>query len=143
MAGEYILGARPNAPREDVYFIAEKLKEQNPETVLSIGGGSTTDAVKAAIVLSALGDKYPDLDVYFGTGEVNKRIASENRKLLPHYAVMTVASSAAHLTKYSNITDLHSGQKMLIVDESIVPVKALFDFQNVVVQATGFQPLIL
>jgi alcohol dehydrogenase class IV len=126
--GEYISGARPNAPREDVFFIVEKISEQNPDVVLSIGGGSTTDAVKAAIALNGLRDKYPDINAYFGTAEVSKMLLSENRKLLPHYAVMTVAGSAAHLTKYSNITDLCSGQKMLIVDEAIVPAGAMFDY---------------
>ena len=127
-AGEYIPGAKPNAPREEVFAIAGKIKEQAPDVVLSIGGGSTTDAVKAAIALNGLGDKYPDIDAYFGAGEVSKMLAAENRKLIPHYAVMTVSSSAAHLTKYSNITDIHRAQKMLIVDESIVPAKAMFDY---------------
>jgi alcohol dehydrogenase class IV len=39
-----------------------------------------------------------------------------------------VSSSAAHLTKYSNITDLSSGQKKLIVDEAIVPPRAIYDY---------------
>lgn len=138
IAGEFILGARPNAPREDVFYIVEKIREQNPDVVLSIGGGSTTDAVKAAIALNSLKDKHPDIDTYFGTGEISKMLLLENRKLLPHFAVMTVASSAAHLTKYSNITDLHSGQKMLIVDEAIVPAKAIFDYSF-----TTTQPLSL
>ncbi len=128
IAGDFIPGARPNAPREDVMFIVGKIKEQNPDVVLSIGGGSTIDAVKAAIAFHCLGDKYPDLDSYFGTGEISKMISVENRKLLPHYAVMVAASSAAHLTKYSNITDIHTGQKMLIVDEAVVPAKAMFDY---------------
>ena len=127
-AGDYIPGAKPNAPREEVFAIAGKIKEQAPDVVLSIGGGSTTDAVKAAIALNGLGDKYPNIDDYFGAGEITKMLAAENRKLIPHYAVMTVSSSAAHLTKYSNITDIHRAQKMLIVDESIVPAKAMFDY---------------
>ena len=127
-AGDYIAGAKPNAPREEVFAIAEKIKEQAPDVVLSVGGGSTTDAVKAAIALNCLGDKYPDIDAYFGAGEITKMLSAEYRKLLPHYAVMTVSSSAAHLTKYSNITDIHRAQKMLIVDESVVPAKAMFDY---------------
>ncbi len=134
IAGELIPGAKPNAPREDVYFIAGKIKEQNPDVVLSIGGGSTTDAVKAAIALHGLGDKYPDIDGYFGTGEISNMLSKENRKLLPHFAVMTGASSAAHLTKYSNITDVHAGQKLLIVDEAVVPSRALFDYSFTVTQ---------
>jgi alcohol dehydrogenase class IV len=128
IAGDYIPGAKPNAPREDVFNIAEKIKGQKPDVVLSIGGGSTTDAVKAAIALHTLGDIYPDIDNYFGTAEVSQMLGAENRTLLPHYAVMTVASSAAHLTKYSNITDTHSGQKMLMVDEALVPAMAMFDY---------------
>jgi len=128
IAGELIPGARPNAPHEDVFFIAGKIIEQNPDAVLSIGGGSTTDAVKTAIALNGLKDKYPDIDAYFGTGEISKMLLKENMKLLPHYSVMTVASSAAHLTKYANITDMNTKQKMLIVDEAIVPARAMFDY---------------
>ncbi len=49
-------------------------------------------------------------------------------RLTPHIAIQTAASSAAHLTKYSNITDLKTGQKKLIVDEAIVPGYAVFDY---------------
>jgi alcohol dehydrogenase len=43
-------------------------------------------------------------------------------------AIQTVASSAAHLTKYANITDVAGGQKKLIVDDAIVPVRPVFDY---------------
>ena len=134
LAGAFIRGAQPNAPREDVYAIAHKIGEQKPDVVVSIGGGSTTDAVKAAIALHRLADQYPDFDAYFGTGEVSAMLAKAGRRLLPHLAVMTGASSAAHLTKYSNITDVHTRQKMLIVDEALVPPKALFDYSFTVTQ---------
>lgn len=127
-AGDFIPGARPNAPREDVAFIVGKIREQKPDVVISIGGGSTIDAVKAAIALNGLDDKYPDIDVYFGAGEISKMLSQESRKLLPHFSVMLAASSAAHLTKYANITDIHSGQKMLVVDEAVVPTRSLFDY---------------
>jgi alcohol dehydrogenase len=127
-AGPYIKGARSNAPREDVANISGKLQEQNPEVVISIGGGSTIDAVKAANALLCLADRYPNIDDYFGNGQISQMLSNEKRKLLPHFAVMIAASSAAHLTKYSNITDIHTNQKMLIVDEAVVPSKALFDY---------------
>jgi len=128
LAGPYIKGAMPNTPREDVISIAEKIKMQNPDFVISIGGGSTVDAVKAAIAYNCLGDKYPDINDYFGNGQISRMLAGEKRKLLPHLAVMTAASSAAHLTKYSNVTDTQTNQKMLIVDDAVIPPKALFDF---------------
>ncbi len=43
-------------------------------------------------------------------------------------AVMTAAGSAAHLTKYSNVSDMESGQKKLIIDEAITPPRAVFDY---------------
>jgi alcohol dehydrogenase len=98
-----INGAAPNAPREDVMRITEALLELNPEVVVSFGGGSTIDAAKAAIVLASLGGS---IDDYFGTGLVTHALAEKGLQLTPHVAIQTAASSAAHLTKYSNITDL-------------------------------------
>lgn len=120
-----IVGAAPNAPREDALRIAGELTELVPDAVVAIGGGSTLDAVKAAVVLSALGG---EIDDYFGVGRVSERLDAEGAQLTPMLAVQTAASSGAHLTKYSNITDTRTGQKKLIVDEAIVPLRAVFDY---------------
>ncbi|MBC7110019.1 MAG: iron-containing alcohol dehydrogenase [Archaeoglobi archaeon] len=115
-------GARPNSPREDVYRMAYQLATSEWDSVISIGGGSTIDASKAALVLRNCGGV---IDDYFGTGEVTKRCG---KMKFPLIAVQTASSSAAHLTKYSNITDPVSAQKKLIVDEAIVPPKAIFQY---------------
>lgn len=120
-----IKGARPNAPREDLRRILAELDRADADVVLSLGGGSTIDATKAAIVLSALGG---DIERYFGTDLVTRRLRDEGGALTPHVAIQTLAGSAAHLTKYSNITDLATAQKKLIVDEVIVPPEAVFDY---------------
>ncbi len=123
-------GARPNAPREDVYRIETYLLHYRPDVVVSFGGGSAIDAVKAAIALSVLGDAVtPEIDHYFGTGIVSSELQRTGRKMIPHIAVETASSSGAHLTKYANITDPESAQKLLIVDPAIVPQAALFDYQ--------------
>ncbi len=119
-------GALPNAPREDLYRITEDIKKYDPDVIVSFGGGSTIDAAKSAEVLRTLGG---GIDQYFGTGMVTQAVKTTGKKLTPHIAIQTVASSAAHLTKYSNITDVKTGQKKLVVDEAIVPVKSLFDYQ--------------
>ena len=49
-------------------------------------------------------------------------------RLLKNNATQLVASSGAHLTKYANITDMATGQKLLIVDDAVVPPRALFDY---------------
>ena len=121
-----IEGAAQNAPREDLLRITDQLSRINPHFYISFGGGSTIDASKAAEVLHTLGG---DIDDYFGTGLVTRALESSGKKLIPHVAIQTAASSAAHLTKYSNITDLATGQKKLIVDEAIVPPRAVFDYE--------------
>ncbi|MEK7409574.1 MAG: iron-containing alcohol dehydrogenase [Acidobacteriota bacterium] len=119
-------GARPNAPREDLARITASLRDLEPDVSVSFGGGSTIDAVKAADVLCSLGG---GIDDYFGVGQVTRALAAAGKALRPHVAIQTAASSAAHLTKYSNITDLSTGQKKLIVDPAIVPPRAVFDYQ--------------
>lgn len=122
--------AKPNAPREDVYRIETYILQLKPDCVIAIGGGSTIDACKAAIALAALGAvETPEIDHYFGTGEVGKAYEKHGVKGLPLVAVQTSASSGAHLTKYSNITDPVVGQKKLIVDPAVVPTVSLFDYE--------------
>jgi alcohol dehydrogenase class IV len=118
-------GAAPNAPREDLARIAAQIVALQPEVIVSFGGGSTIDAAKSAEVLRTLGGA---IDDYFGTGLVTKALAATGKKLKPHVAIQTAASSSAHLTKYSNITDVRTGQKKLVVDDAVVPVRAMFDY---------------
>jgi alcohol dehydrogenase len=119
-------GARPNAPREDLARITRELTELDPDVIISFGGGSTIDATKAAEVLRSLDS---DIEDYFGTGLVTQALSNSGVTLTPHVAIQTAASSGAHLTKYSNITDVETGQKKLIVDEGIVPVQPVFDYE--------------
>jgi alcohol dehydrogenase len=119
-------GARPNAPREDVYRIAMAVAKARPKCIVAIGGGSTIDAVKAAAVLCTY--KGNDIEPYFGVDLVAKAAEKKKKQPLPVIAVQTASSSGAHLTKYSNITDPVSGIKKLIVDDTVVPPAAVFDY---------------
>jgi len=110
-------GARPNAPREDLARITAELTALDSDV---------NDATKAAEVLRTLGG---DIEAYFGTGLVTQSLAKSGKKLAPHMAIQTAASSGAHMTKYANITDVATGQKKLIVDEAIVPARPVFDYE--------------
>ena len=122
-------GAGPNSPRADVYRIESYILHHKPDVIVAVGGGSTIDACKAANFLACLGaDVTPEIDHWFGTGIVSAALAKTGKKLLPLIAVETSASSGAHLTKYSNITDPATGQKKLIVDDAIIPPYSLFDY---------------
>lgn len=127
--GRVVTGVSPNAPREDVYRITTYILQHRPQCLMAVGGGSVIDAVKAANVLASLGKWEPELEPYFGTGKVTEALNTHSASLLPMVAVQTVSSSSAHLTKYSNVTDPVAGQKKLIVDDAIVPSKAVFDYE--------------
>ncbi len=121
-------GARPNSPHQDVYRIAMHILHHDPQCLLAVGGGSTIDAAKAANVLACLGQRDGRLEAYLGAGKVAAALAETGGRLRPMLAVQTAAGSAAHLTKYANVTDPIAGQKKLIIDETIVPPRAAFDY---------------
>ncbi len=126
--------AGPNAPFVDVYRIHSHIMHKKPDVAVVADGGSGIDAVKAAATLATLGDLHPEIDPFFGVGEVTKICKAANRTIMPVVAVMMAASSGAHLTKYSNITDPIAGQKKLIVDEAIIPPRSVFDYDVTVTQ---------
>jgi alcohol dehydrogenase len=118
-------GAKPNTPREDVFRIAKELTRVKPDVIVTFGGGSTIDAVKAADVLRTLGGQ---IDDYLGVGLVTQKLQATGQKLTPHVAIQSAAGSGAHLTKYANVTDIQTGQKKLLVDDAIIPSRAVFDY---------------
>jgi alcohol dehydrogenase class IV len=131
---DVVQGAAPNAPFVDVYRIHSHIMHKRPDVLVVMDSGSSIDAVKAAAVVATLGDITPEIDPYFGVGKVTEICQQAGRKIMPVLAVMTAASSGAHLTKYSNITDPVKGQKKLIVDEAITPPRAVFDYGTTVTQ---------
>jgi len=125
--GDIIPAAGENSPFEDVARIADEIRRRNPDVVISVGGGSNIDAAKAANVHATFGDMCEFYD-YFGVGKIAELIAKTGRKLRPFAAAQLASASGSHLTKYSNITDLTAGQKMLIIDDIITPRRAIFDY---------------
>lgn len=115
-------GARQNTPKEDVYRLASQLVDLRCNGVVAVGGGSVIDGAKAALILALYGGS---IDEYFGTGIVSAKSGGEK---IPLIAIQTASSSASHLTKYSNVTDMKTLQKKLIVDESIVPRASVFQY---------------
>lgn len=134
VAGE-VQGARPNAPREDLFRIADELKAIDPNVIVCLGGGSTIDAAKAGGLLSTLGGP---VDQYFGVGKVTPILEASGKKLAPLVALQTAASTGAHLTKGSNITDYKTGQKKLIVDTALIPKRAIFDYDLTLTMPPAF-----
>ena len=133
---DIVRSAAPNAPFVDVYRIHSHIMHKKPDVLVVADGGSGIDCVKAAATLATLGDIQPEIDPFFGVGQVTKVCKESGRTIMPVVAIMMAASSGAHLTKYSNITDPLVGQKKLIVDEAIIPPRCVFDFD-----VTATQPM--
>ena len=136
--GDLVRGARPNAPREDVFRLADAIRGREPDVVVAVGGGSGIDAAKAAAACAVLGDGAGDLDACFGVGQVSRLLAAAGRDLPPVVAAQLASGSAAHLTRYANVTDLATHQKMLIVDDAVVPPRAIFDYRHTVTMGRDF-----
>lgn len=129
LAGEPITGALPNSPLEDAYRQSKELARQQPEVVVVTGGGSCIDAAKGAVAHLAVGDIHPDLEDYFGVGELTRMLQNADRKMLPMVVCQIASGSGSHLTKYANLTNMQTSQKMLIVDEAVIPSAAMFDYE--------------
>lgn len=100
----------PNTPVEDIDRIAATLARVKPALLIRFGRGSTINASKAAIVQSILKET---ASRYYGVEKVSETCVRTGTRLTPHLAIQTVASSAAHLTKYTNVTNLETRQKKL------------------------------
>ncbi|MDD3520123.1 MAG: iron-containing alcohol dehydrogenase [Actinomycetota bacterium] len=121
--------SRENSPVEDVFALADLIRTSKPECIVCVGGGSAIDTAKASNVLASLEKDNSRIEKYFGAGEVGKRMQElKVRNLYPFIAVQVASGSGSHISKYANITDLRTSQKKLIIDEEIVPVRAVFDY---------------
>jgi len=129
IVGDYVKGAAPNSPYEDVKRVAADIRSADADVVVAIGGGSVIDAAKGSVVLADLSDDAMDLEPFFGVGKVTERLDA-GAKMRPMVAMQLASGSAAHLTKYSNMTDMSTSQKKLIIDQAVVPPRAMFDYSH-------------
>lgn len=122
--------SRENSPKEDVFKLADLIRKVRPDCIVCVGGGSAIDAAKAANVLASIEKSNDVIEKYFGTGVVTQEMESKNiKKLFPFIAVQVASGSASHITRYSNVTDYKTKQKKLIIDDAIIPSKAVFDYK--------------
>lgn len=91
-------------------------RENGCDSFIAIGGGSALDTMKAAAVIAAMGGRLAD---YMG-----KQIDGK----LPHMAAIpTTAGTGSEATKFTVITDVATGVKMLLGGSSLVPDLAIVD----------------
>ena len=110
---------KPNPTVANVKHGVDLFKENNNDSLIAIGGGSSMDTAKAIGIISA----NPDFaDVVSLEG-----VAPTKKPSMPIIAVPTTAGTAAEVTINYVITDEKKNRKMVCVDVHDIPVVAVVD----------------
>ena len=99
--------------------MVEFLRQNQPENVVAVGGGSVLDAAKAAYLVYQTGWELNEL---FGVNRWSS--ANPGKRLKRMVAIPTTSGTGSEATPYSNIVDLSAGVKKLIVEDQSVPAIA-------------------
>ena len=100
--------------------MVEFLRQNQPENVVAVGGGSVLDAAKAAYLVYQTGWQLNEL---FGVNRWSS--ANPGKRLKRMVAIPTTSGTGSEATPYSNIVDLSAGVKKLIVEDQSVPAIAV------------------
>ncbi|GAB7533396.1 L-threonine dehydrogenase [Pseudomonas sp. 3A(2025)] len=112
-------GARPNPTIDNVEQGLARLKEQQCDFVISLGGGSPHDCAKGIALCASNGGHISD---YEGVDR------SQNPQL-PLIAINTTAGTASEMTRFCIITDPARHVKMAIIDRNVTPILSVNDPQ--------------
>jgi alcohol dehydrogenase class IV len=94
-------------------------REGGHDSLVSLGGGSPIDTAKAIGMLAANGGRARD---YRAPNPIP--VASPT-----HVAIPTTAGTGSEVTRFAVITDVETGEKMLIAGSVLLPTAAVVDFE--------------
>lgn len=112
-------GVQPDPTVQNVRDGLALYRSSGAEAVVSIGGGSPLDAGKAISILTTNPEPLAD---YMGYHKIPKAGA-------PLLAIPTTAGTGSEVTKVAVITDTERDVKMMILDQHLLPVVALVDYE--------------
>lgn len=110
-------GAEPNPTDKNVESGVTVYKNENCDSVISLGGGSSHDCAKGIGLVASNGGQIKD---YEGVDK------SQN-PMVPLMAVNTTAGTASEITRFCIITDTSRKVKMAIVDWRVTPQISIND----------------
>lgn len=110
-------GTHPNPTTKNVADGLKLLKENDCDSVISLGGGSPHDCAKGIALVAANGG---DIRDYEGVDRSAK-------PQLPMIAINTTAGTASEMTRFCIITDVERHIKMAIVDKHVTPLLSVND----------------
>ncbi|MDQ0215902.1 alcohol dehydrogenase [Oikeobacillus pervagus] len=109
--------AEPNPTDQNVLEGLEAFHNENCDSVVTLGGGSSHDAGKGIALVAANGGKIED---YEG-------IDVSEKPMVPLVAINTTAGTGSELTKFTIITNVQRKVKMAIVDKHVTPTLSIND----------------
>jgi alcohol dehydrogenase len=112
-------GVQPDPTVQNVREGLALYRSSGAEAVVAIGGGSPLDAGKAISILTTNPEPLAD---YMGYHRIPKAGA-------PLLAIPTTAGTGSEVTKVAVITDTERDVKMMILDQHLLPVVALVDYE--------------
>jgi alcohol dehydrogenase class IV len=120
---------RAHTPLAAVHAGARALAECKADVIVSVGGGSATDAAKA-IAIAALGN---GLDPYRSDGAVVRSGPRTQlpESIVPHIAVPTVPGAGNVMLPTAGVLDPQTRAKFLFDDPALVPKIAVLDAELV------------
>lgn len=115
---------------ETVRKMAAFLKQETPDEVVALGGGSPIDAAKAAYLEYQTGISHQE---FFGVNKFSS--ANPGKKLKKVICFPTTSGTGTEATPYSNIVDHELKVKKLIVETEIIP-----EYSFVIPELAAYMP---
>ncbi|WP_209342451.1 iron-containing alcohol dehydrogenase [Flavonifractor sp. AGMB03687] len=110
-------GAEPNPTDKNVEAGVAFFQENNCDSIISLGGGSSHDCAKGIGLVASNG----------GTIHDYEGVDKATRDVVPLMAINTTAGTASEITRFCIITDTTRKVKMAIVDWRVTPKIAVND----------------
>ena len=109
--------AEPNPTDKNVEAGARFYQENECNSIISLGGGSSHDCAKGIGLVAANGGQIADFE----------GVDKSSKPMIPLMAINTTAGTASEITRFCIITDTSRKVKMAIVDWRVTPQIAIND----------------
>ncbi len=111
-------GVVPDTGIDIIDKAAEIAREDEADSVVSVGGGSSIDTAKA--VASILGSQADSVREIIGFNKLANSPA-------PHVAIPTTAGTGSECTSMAMVKDRQGGKKLVIMDQKLIPQVGILD----------------
>lgn len=119
--------AEPNPTDKNVEDGLKAYQDENCDSIVTLGGGSSHDAGKAIGIVASNG----------GTIHDYEGVDQSKNPMVPLIAINTTAGTGSEFTKFTIITDVKRKVKMAIIDKHVTPSLSINDHDLMVDKPAG------